>query len=105
MLVRLRHNLVSQSPALHAAGHRRRPELDKRPQLLKSVRRIRFMADDRKLSIMVERDEKRPDRYRWIILKDGVEHARSLTTYATRREAEAKAAKARALRTDISEPP
>jgi hypothetical protein len=29
------------------------------------------MPDDRKLSIMVERDEKRPDRYRWIILKDG----------------------------------
>jgi hypothetical protein len=50
------------------------------------------MADDSKPSILVHRDEKRPERYRWIILKDGVEHARSLTTYSTRREAEAKAA-------------
>jgi hypothetical protein len=37
------------------------------------------MGDDRKLSILIERDEKRLERYRWIILKDGVEHARSLT--------------------------
>jgi hypothetical protein len=51
------------------------------------------------LAIVIERDEKHPERYRWVLMRSGVVEARALHTYATRREAEAKAVKARTLKT------
>jgi hypothetical protein len=50
------------------------------------------MVEDHQLSIAIERDPERPERYRWALLRAGVARARSVETYATRREAEAEAA-------------
>lgn len=58
------------------------------------------MAKDHQLSVVIARDEERPERYRWVLLRANVAEGRSLSTYGTRREAEAQGA--RALANQIS---
>ena len=38
------------------------------------------MADDHQLSVMVESFSEHPERYRWVLLREGVVKARSLVT-------------------------
>jgi hypothetical protein len=50
------------------------------------------MAEDHQLSIAIERDPERPERYAWVLYRGGEVRARSLDSYASKREANAEAA-------------
>jgi hypothetical protein len=59
------------------------------------------MAEDHQITVVVERDLLRAGRYRWTVLHSGQPQNRSEMSFATRREAEADAAKA--LKKNISD--
>jgi len=51
------------------------------------------MAEEQRFTVHIESDEERPLRYRWTISQDAKLYSMSRRSYATRREAEAEAAK------------